>query len=391
MPAANYVLALAAFAVGTQTYVFTGLLSDLAADLGVSVATAGQLATAFAITSAAAAPLVANALSGIERRRVLVISLALIGFVNIGAALLPSFEALVAARVLLAVCSSVIIPLAGAIAACLVEPNRQGRALGLVLSGLTLAFILGVPLGSVIGGLFGWRATFVFAGLVSLSVVPAIARWVPRSQAAQRASIGNFGVLARPAVALGLVVSVVSFAASYPVFAFIGPLAEAGAGLGSGGIAALQSMAGFGSILGIVLGGRMADGRPFAQNTRRLFAGLVVSHAVFSLCFLAPQIGSLWIALPLGTALFCSSAVLFALGPVVEKVLVQAAPAQSALTLAMNTSMIYAGQGLGAVLGGLTIATQGYGALGALGALIAAPALAVALIVGARRCKALPR
>ena len=213
---------------------------------------------------------------------------------------------------------------------------------------------------------------------------------MPRSQAARRASIGNFGVLARPAVALGLVVSIVSFAASYPVFAFIGPLAETGAGLESGGIAALQAMAGFGSILGIVVGGRMADGRPFAQNTRRLFAGLVVSQAVFSLCFLAPQLGSLWIALPLGIAFFCSSAVLFALGPVVEKVLVQAEPSQSALTLAMNTSMIYAGQGLGAMLGGLTIATQGYGALGALGALIAAPALAVALIFGARPCKARP-
>ncbi len=380
MPLAIYILASATFAVGTQTYVFVGLLSDMSADLGVPVVVAGQLSTAFAITSAVTAPFAVNLVAGRERRRVLIIALLCIGSINLGMAMLSTFDALIAARILLAACSSLIIPMAGAIAASMVEPQRQGRALGIILSGLTLSLIFGVPMGSVIGGTFGWRSTFVFAGVVSLLAIPAVARFVPSSRGGQGPSLSNFKVLASPVVYVGLVLSAVSFVAAYPVFAFVGPLVETAAGISGSGIGFVQFLAGFGSIAGIVLGGRMADHGAFTRNTRQLFGTLVVVQATYSAWFLLPQMGTAWLALPVALSLFCTSAVLFALGPVIEKALVQAAPEHSALTLAMNTSVIYAGQGIGAALGGVVIGGQGFHSLGYLGGLIATVAFAIAML-----------
>lgn len=139
MPAAVFILASAAFVIGTQSYVFAGLLAELAADLGVSVAAAGQLITAFAVTSAVASPLVVSLVARFERKRVLLLSLAGVALINLGTASLPAFEALLLMRILVAIIGASVMPVAGAIAADLVKPHEQGRALGLVLSGITLA------------------------------------------------------------------------------------------------------------------------------------------------------------------------------------------------------------------------------------------------------------
>ena len=380
MPPAIYALALATFAVGTQTYVFVGLLSELASDLGVSVAVAGQLSTVFAITSAVAAPVVVNAVARHERRRVLIVALLSIGLINIGMASLPSFATLVGARVVLAVCSSLIIPMAGAIAAAMVPPDRQGRALGLILSGLTLALVVGVPIGSVIGSTFGWRSTFVFAGAMALLAIPPVGWLVPASRGVQRASLSNFTVLTRPVIALGLLLSAISFVAAYPVFAYIGPLIGTVAAIEGRAIGLIQAFAGVGAVAGIVIGGRMADQRAFGANTRQLFGALVPIQASYTLWFLLPGSGGTWMALPLTASLFGASVVLFALGPVIEKALVRAEPEHSALTLAMNTSVIYAGQGIGAALGGIIIGWHGFASLGYVGGVVAAVGLVVAVL-----------
>ena len=385
MPSTIYILALATFAVGTQSYVFTGLLSELARDLGVSVGVAGQLATVFAITSGMAAPFVVNFFSRYERRRLLVSALFLVGLINLGTAFLSSFNLFIAARILAALCAILVIPTAGAIAASLVPKNKQGQALGLILSGLTLALILGVPLGTVMGDLFGWRATFVFAGIVALMAMPFVAKLVPISPGTAEASFSNFKVIKLPVVKVSLVLSIISFIAAYPIFAFIGPFIEEVTGLEGAYLGAMQATIGVGSIIGLVLGGKMADGRPFTQNIKILFGAFIGIQVLFSVWFLFPELlGTSQMIAPMALSIIGSSAILFATGPVIEKALVNADPPQAALTLAMNTSMIYTGQGIGAALGGVVIARQGYEAVGGVSAMIAVVAFAIALMFKAK-------
>ena len=187
-------LAAATFATGTQTYVFSGLLADLAQDLGVSIGAAGQLATAFAITFAIAAPIMGGLLSNMERRRILVLALATVALLNTAAALAAGYGSLLGLRILAGLAATCINPIAAAAAVALVPASQRGRALAIVTAGMTVAFMMGIPLGSAIGGLFGWRATFLFAAsLAAICSRGALARMRscifmrPRAPRARRA------------------------------------------------------------------------------------------------------------------------------------------------------------------------------------------------------------
>ncbi|MEJ8561821.1 MFS transporter [Yoonia sp. GPGPB17] len=385
MPIAIYILALAAFVVGTQSYVFSGLLADLATDLGVSVSTAGQLIAAFAITSAIASPLVVSALSGFERKRVLIASLVSVSVVNLGTAFLPAFEGFLAARVLVAAVSAGVMPMAGAIGASLVPAERQGQALGIILSGLTIAFIVGVPLGTIVGSAFGWRSTFVFAAIVVLAVIPAIALLVPHSAADETPPKSDWSVVKKPVVLLGLFLIGTSFIAAYPIIAFLGPIITASTGLEGAGIGAMQSAIGFGSIGGLIAcSSILADRRAFLPNMRVMYLLFALVLGAWSVVFLSGTQGS-WVNIALvAVVIFLTSATLIAPSPAIEKALVQADPEQSALTLALNTSVIYLGQGIGAGIGGLVVGSVGFAALGFVGAAIAFAAFAVSIIAKVR-------
>ena len=384
MPIAIYILALAAFVVGTQSYVFSGLLADLASDLGVSVSTAGQLIAAFAITSAIASPLVVSALSRIERKRVMIASLAGVSVVNLGTAFLPVFEGFLVARVFVAVVSAAVMPMAGAIGASLVPAERQGQALGIILSGLTIAFIVGVPLGTVVGSAFGWRSTFVFAAIVALAVIPAIAFLVPASAADDTPPKSDWSVLKKPIVLLGLFLIGTSFIAAYPIIAYLGPIITASTGLEGAGIGAMQSAIGFGSIGGLIAGSILADRSAFLPNMRIMYLLFALVLGTWSFVFLSGTPGTWFNIALVAVVIFLTSATLIAPSPAIEKALVQADPEQSALTLALNTSVIYLGQGIGAGIGGLVVGSVGFAALGYVGAGIAFVAFAFAMLVKRR-------
>ncbi|GAA0465207.1 MFS transporter [Parasphingorhabdus litoris] len=375
-----YILALAAFAIGTQSYVFAGLLAELAKDLDASISAAGQLMTAFAITSAIASPLVVSSLVRFPRRGVLIASLSGVAALNFASAFLPTYESYLAMRIVIAITGSAVMPMAGAIAAELTPPEKQGQALGLVLSGLTIAFIAGVPLGTAIGGYFGWRSTFVFAGVAAALVVPAIYFGVPRSTVLLDTSNvqADWSVLKQPIVLTCLALIGLAFVAAYPVKAFIGPLITELTGFEGSSIAVMQSAIGFGSLLGLVVGSRLADARSFVSNMREMFLVLTIALAAWSFLFTFLEVRSMTaIGLTFVTTLI-SSAALIAPSPAIEKALVRAAPDQSSLTLALNTSTIYLGQGIGAALGGIVIASSGYWAIGFAGAVVASLALFLA-------------
>ena len=140
------ILALASFAMGTEAFVYAGHLTALARETGVSIASAGQLAAAFAITAAVSGPFIAGFVGRFERRSVITLGLGLIGLLNIAAAFQSSFEALIAIRILCGLAAGLVGPISSVAAAELVPPEQRGKAMALTLGGVTLAFVLGLSL-----------------------------------------------------------------------------------------------------------------------------------------------------------------------------------------------------------------------------------------------------
>lgn len=379
------VLSLATFAMATETYVYAGHLSALAADLGVTIPAAGQLSAAFAITYALSAPVTAGYGAALDRRTVLVAGLVAVGLLNIAAALATGFTALLAIRILCGIAAGVVGPAAAAAAAALAPPERRGRALATVLAGTTLAFVLGIPLGSVVGDLFGWRATFHLAGILALLAALATRLLLPAVPGGERAGLGTLLVAREPAVSLPLALTLVSFAATFAVTAYIGPVTTRISGLEGAGVGAIQAMIGIGSIVGVALGGRAAD-RPDAGGLLPAsFLASAAALATLSALMLASGPHPI-LAVALGLAIGLSAAALFSRAPVIQARLVAAAPQARSVALALNGSMIFAGQGLGAALGGLVISGAGLPWVGIAGAAVAL--LGYALSAARRRAPA---
>jgi len=363
-----FALAAASFATGTQAFVFAGLLAEVAADLGVSVGAAGQLSTAFALASAVAAPVLGGLLGRAERRGTLFMALLLVAGLNVVAALAPDFQALLGLRVLAALAGAVVNPLASAAAVALSPPEQRGRALAVVTGGLTLAFTLGIPLGSAVGGAFGWRATFLFAGGMALLGALVLRLGLPRLPAPQAARPPMLATLRLPGVLSMLGLTFLGFAATFCVVAYLGPVVNAATGLSGAAVGPFQAGIGLGSLLGVLLGGWLAD----ARRARAGIIGLYLAMAVVLLGYVPLIAGQVAAAAPwLGLVIVSSATILFALIPLVQSRLVAAAPQAGPVLFGLNGTMVYAGQGMGALLGGLVTLGVGLPATGVVGAAVA--------------------
>ncbi len=381
-------LALASFAVGTGSYAFTGLLAEVAGDLDVSVGTAGQLASAFALTFALTAPFLASLTNGFDRRKVLVIALAALGILNVAATFSPDFESLLAIRIACGLVSTLISPVAGAAAAALVPPEERGRALAVVLAGLTLALAFGIPMGTAIGGIWDWRATFLYGGIVCIVSAGVLALLLPAVPSTERPGFAALLVAFKPSVLTNLLFTGVGFMATFSTVAYMGPIITSVTGLTGSSIGALQVFVGFGAIVGVIVGGTLA-GRTVSP---RLIAGIFCVQAfvlaIFSLdMWLSPlpdPLGQAGAITLMALTILCSAATLFALGPLIQTRLISCAPEASAVILALNGSMIFFGQGAGAAFGGLVLDQAGLQALGLAGGFMALVGLLVALVAWMR-------
>lgn len=357
------VLALASFAMGTEAYVYVGHLGTLSADLGVTIAEAGLLATVFALTYAVAAPILSSLAAALGRRTVVVWGLAAIGALNALTALTPSFETLLALRFGCGLAAALVGPAASAAAAALAPPERRGRAMAVVLAGMTLAFILGIPLGSVVGAFDGWRATFTFASAVAFLAAAAVRLILPAVPGGPRHGLRSLAVGLRPSVAGPLVLTGLGFTATFIVIAYIAPVALAIAGLEGAEIGGLQALIGVGSILGVAIGARFADGDRALGMVAVSFLVSAAALSIYSLLGASQTSDPLRLAM-LGAAMVVSAAALFSRTPAIQARLVGAAPEASSVVLALNGSMVFAGQGLGAAVGALVIGGLGVSALG---------------------------
>ena len=378
-------LTLGAFAIGTEGFMIAGLLPALARDLDVGLPAAGHLVTAFSLAYAIGAPVLAVLTAGLERRRLLAIAMASFAVANVAAALAAGYAGLMGARLMLALSAAAFMPAASGYAAALAGPERQGRALSMVIGGLTVAIIAGVPLGVLLGDALGWRATFLGVGaMAALSLLGILAR-LPRQPPTTTASLGERLALGRRADVLSvLAVTVLIVAGTFTVYTFLGVFLQAVAGLGPRGLAAVLLAFGVASAAGTRLAGSASD-HWGARRTVVWGCGLVL------LAYLALALGAgpgtgpdarlgqaaMTVLLP---AILLWGFASWGVTTAQQARLVALAPDLAPVSLSLNSSAIYLGSATGAAVGALVVAD---GAVRMLGGVAACFSLAALLIVRA--------
>ncbi len=380
------ILTLATFAIGTGTFVVTGILGGVAGEFSVPIESAGHLVTVFAVAYAVGSPLLVTLTEGVPRRWLIVGALALFAVANGAAAVAPSFGLLLASRVAAALGAAVLTPVAGAVAADLAAPEKQGRALSLVIGGMTVAWVVGIPLGTIVGDEFGWRASFLMVGALAAVAAVSVAAVLPDVEKPPLAGLRSmFALAGRAAILAVLGITALGVAAGFVVLTYIRPLLEGLTGFGGGGIGTLLLVFGLASIAGNSLGGYWADRRGYRGGVGVILVVLALSLLSFSL-LTAADAGSGTAVLGAVTALIAWSIAGFAIIPLQQYRLIKSVPESRNTVLSLNASAIYLGQGVGSALGSLALGYGSLAALGWVGALCAGAAL-VLLFAGIRNAK----
>ncbi|MDV9197782.1 Cmx/CmrA family chloramphenicol efflux MFS transporter, partial [Streptomyces sp. Wh19] len=266
MPFAVYALGLAVFAQGTSEFMLSGLVSDIAADLHVSIPAAGLLTSAFAIGMIVGAPLMALFSRNWPRRRALVFFLCVFSAVHVVGALTPGYGLLLATRVVGALANAGFWAVALVTAVSMVGPEARARATSVVVGGVTIACVAGVPAGAALGGHWGWRSAFWAVALVSVPAVLVIARSVPagRPETMPAPASVELRTLTGPRLLLTLLTSALVQGATFCAFSYVEPLATRVTGLTAAWVPGLLALFGLGSFIGVTAAGRFADLRPVA-------------------------------------------------------------------------------------------------------------------------------
>jgi DHA1 family inner membrane transport protein len=368
-------LFLAAFAFGTAEFVIAGVLPDVALGLGVSIPVAGYLVTGYAVGIAIGGPLLAM-LTARFNRKALVIVLGLTFVVGqFLCAIAPTFEVLLLIRVLVSTLHGAYFGVAFILANSIVPVERRGFAMALVLAGLTVSNVLGVPGGAAVGTIFGWRATFWAVGIFGLVATLAIVAFLP-STAGSVATKGNFKkefkALGRHQVASGFIISILVMIGQYSLFTYIAPLLLTVTGMEPHLVPVILLIYGVGSTIGVFIGGRLADWR--------LMPSLITILSLQSLLFIALHFASPFPWIMALVVIFWGGAN-FAFGsPLQTRMLVWAGDAPN-LTSALIPASFNVGIAIGAVLGSTLLgAGMGYEYLPFIGAVCLVLAVITAVI-----------
>lgn len=370
-------LFLAAFAFGTAEFVIAGILPEVASGLEVSIPVAGYLISGYAIGIAIGGPLLAVATKKMTRKALILLLGGIFVLGQVFCALAPNFELLMLARVLVSIVHGTYFGIAAIVAVSLVAPEKRGFAVALILSGLTVSNILGVPGGTAIGNALGWRATFWAVGVIGLAATLAVAVFLPRNAASATTSgsfVREFKALGRQQIVTSLFIVILVMIGQYSLFTYIAPLLTSVTGLNTGTVPWLLLLYGVGSTIGVFVGGRLADWK--------LMPSLVTILALQSVMFVTLYLVSPYpIVMAIATVIW--GGVNFAFGsPVQSRVLAWAGDAPN-LASALIPTGFNIGIAIGAILGaGLIDSGLGYGVLPLIGAVTSALAAAIAVISG---------
>ncbi|QEW30952.1 MFS transporter [Erwinia billingiae] len=366
MPVSLLALALSAFAIGTTEFVIMGLLPEVAGDLGVSIPSAGWLISGYALGVAIGAPIMALLTAKLPRKRTLMLLMVIFIIGNGLCALAYSYNLLMMARVVTALCHGAFFGIGAVVAASLVAPGKQASAVALMFTGLTLANVLGVPLGTWFGQLYGWRATFWGVSVIGVLAFIALIVSLPTNRDEKPVHLASeIGALANGRLWLSLLTTVFFAAAMFALFSYIAPLLLQVTGISDKGVSWTLFLIGGGLTVGNILGGKLAD--------RKLSLSLILSFsliAVFSLIFSWTS-HALWLA---ELTLFLWAMATFATVPGLQINVVRHGKEAPNLVSTLNISAFNVGNAFGAWAGGAVIGS-GYG-------LTAVPVAAAVLAVG---------
>src|ERR1700736_3968971 len=255
-------LAMASFGIGTTEFVIMGLLPDVAHDLSATIPQAGLLVSGYALGVAFGAPILALATARLDRRRALLLLIAIFIVGNVLCALAPSYALLMGARIVTAFCHGAFFGLGAVMAAEVVPPQKKAQAIALMFTGLTLANVLGVPFGTALGQTLGWRATFWAVVGIGIIAAAALYAWLPRGMTAKGAGLMQEArSLGQTQVLLAMLISVLASASLFSVFTYITPILEQVTRDTPHQVTWVLLLFGVGLTLGNILGGRLGDWR----------------------------------------------------------------------------------------------------------------------------------
>ncbi|SEL66959.1 Predicted arabinose efflux permease, MFS family [Nonomuraea pusilla] len=382
-PAWLAALVFTAFAFATDDYMIAGVLPAVSAGLRVGEAAGGQLVTVFSLVFALAAPVASVVAAHWPRRRLFTWALVAFTAANLCAAFAGSYAVLMGLRVLAALAAAAAVPAAYAVTTALAPEGRRGRYLALVMGGLTASLTLGVPVGTWVGGAFGWRATFGLGAALGLVALVWVRATLPEPPPVPALPLRErLAPLARAQVLLGLLGITAIVLGSMTVLTYLAPFLRDLAGAGPAELGWVFAMAGLAGLAGGQLGGRAADRWGADRALIAGVCGFAASMAAFTACWALRPV-ALAALMPL---LLAWAALSWWIPPPAQTRLLALAGQAGPQALALNSSAVYVGVSGGGALGGIVLEAYGSGLLAPAAAVCELVALALFWL--ARRCAA---
>ncbi|MFQ6853030.1 Cmx/CmrA family chloramphenicol efflux MFS transporter [Streptomyces sp. 35M1] len=370
MPLAVYVLGLSVFALGTSEFMLSGLLPPIADDMNVSIPQAGLLISAFAIGMVVGAPLLAVATLRLPRRTTLVALISVFGLGQIAGALAPTYEILFASRVVSALACAGFWAVGAAVAIAMVPVNQRARAMAVMIGGLSVANVLGVPLGAFLGEHLGWRSAFWAVGAASAVALIGVVTRIPHIPLPEEKPElkRELTIYRDRQVWLAIVITALAAGGVFCAFSYLAPLLTDVAGLGSGWVPWILGLFGVGALIGTMIGGRVADAHLFGVLLSGITASTVFLVALA--LFASGQVAVVALSFLLGLSAFFTA-------PALNARMFNVAGAAPTLAGATTTAAFNLGNTSGPWLGGTVIDLDfGFASTAWAGAAMTALALA---------------
>ncbi|VUD46725.1 Inner membrane transport protein YdhP [Thalassocella blandensis] len=284
MPLALFALTLSAFAIGTTEFVIVGLVPVIASDFAVSLPSAGLLVSLYALGVAIGAPVLTALTSKWNRKHVLLSLMAVFVIGNLFAWYAPGYNSLIVARMLTGLAHGVFFSIGSTIATSLVPKEKEASAIAIMFTGLTVALVTGVPLGTWIGQDFGWRATFLAVSALGLIALIGSALLVPANlkQSASASIKEQLQVLLEPRLLIVYAMTILGYGGTFTAFTFLAPILEQEAGFASSAVAGIMLVYGVSVAVGNVWGGKLADKHGPIKALSMMFSGLALILFLFS-------------------------------------------------------------------------------------------------------------